>query len=200
YMVAPKLRKLSTGALLVMIVLSFVAFLFKAPRSTGLETLENWRVLVVTSWMWMIGFLYFRLRRTPLGFTILAFPATLSLALGRNWGLPLLFSVFVLIMSTEISVSGKAGTFFNFLGDVSYPLYLFHLPAMMALLAFGFTNSFVLLLAPLTLALLVLKTIDLPIRSRFSRMKQNRVSPEEVAPSDDELLALSVEVGAEAGD
>lgn len=171
YMVAPQLRKLSTPALLLLILVSYLGFLFIHPPNGGIETLVDWRVLLVTSWMWVTGFLYFRLRRTPLGFTILAFPATLALALNKNWGLPLFFSIFVLILSTEVTVQGKLARFFDFMGDVSYPLYLFHLPALIALLSLGITSSLDLLIAPLALAVLVLYMIDLPLRTRFSSTK-----------------------------
>jgi len=171
YMVAPKLRKLPTAVLSFLILGSFLAFIFMAPANAGIDTLANWRVFVVTSWLWVSGFLYFRLRRTPIGFTVLAFPATLALALSRNWGLPLLLSIFALILSTEVTLTGKLGRWFNLLGDVSYPLYLFHMPTMIALLAFGVTNSMVLLVGPLALAIAVLYGIDFPMRSRFSKKK-----------------------------
>jgi peptidoglycan/LPS O-acetylase OafA/YrhL len=141
----------------------------------------------------MTGFLYFRLRSTPLGFTVLALPATLSLALGKNWGLPLLFSIFVLIMSTEVSVTGRLGKFCDFLGDVSYPLYLFHLPTMMALLALGVNTSLALLLGPLALATVALYAIDMPIRSRFSSKKNKAVVHSAEDPKrDSEVIALSL--------
>jgi peptidoglycan/LPS O-acetylase OafA/YrhL len=171
YMVAPKLRKLPTAVLSLLILGSFLAFIFLAPASAGVDTLAGWRVLVVTSWLWVTGFLYFRLRRTPLGFTVLALPATLGLALSKNWGLPLLLTIFVLTMSTEVKVAERIGRFFDFLGDVSYPLYLFHLPTMMALLALGVSNGFALLAGPLVIAALALYGIDLPIRSRLSLQK-----------------------------
>jgi len=173
YMVAPQLRKLPTAALLLLILASFYSFMLIHPPNGGIETFGNWRILLVSSWMWVTGFLYFRLRRTPFGFTILAFPATLALALNNNWGLPLFFSIFVLILSTELVVPAKLARFFDFLGDVSYPLYLFHLPALIAMLALGITNSIGLLIGPLALAVLVLYMIDLPLRSRFSSGKEH---------------------------
>jgi peptidoglycan/LPS O-acetylase OafA/YrhL len=173
YMVAPQLRKLPTAALFLLILASFLGFMFIHPPNGGIETLVNWRVLLVSSWMWVTGFVYFRLRRTPLGFTILAFPATLALALNKNWGLPLFFSIFVLILSTEVVVQGKLARFFDFMGDVSYPLYLFHLPALIAMLALGMTSSMGLLIGPLALAVLVLYMIDLPLRSKFSSRKEH---------------------------
>lgn len=168
YMVAPKLRRLSTLPLVLMILASFAAFLWLEPASAGIDTLADWRVLAVTSWLWVSGFLYFRLRCTPAGFTVLAFPATLSLALSKNWGLPLLLTIFVLVMSTEVHMKGRSAKFYNVLGDVSYPLYLFHLPAMLLLLGLGVRNGAVLLAGPLLLAILAQFSIDRPLRGRFS--------------------------------
>lgn len=173
YMVAPQLRKLPTAVLFLLILVSFHAFMFIHPPNGGIETFGNWRVLLVSSWMWLTGFVYFRLRRTPLGFAILAFPATLALALNKNWGLPLIFSIFVLVLSTEVVVRGKLARLLNLMGDVSYPLYLFHLPALIVMLAFGITDNIVLLIAPLTLAVLLLYMIDFPIRSRTSSRKED---------------------------
>ncbi|MDR3763057.1 MAG: acyltransferase [Acidobacteriota bacterium] len=175
YMVAPRLKKLPTAALALLILASFAAFLWMQPKNAGIDTLANWRLLLVTSWMWVTGFLYFRLRRTPLGFAVLAFPATLSLALGKNWGLPLLLTIFVLTLSTEVRISGWTAKFGNVLGDVSYPLYLFHLPAIMLLLGLGVKNAFVLLAVPLLLAAAAQYGIDQPLRSRFAAPKKQRM-------------------------
>ncbi|HEY1999887.1 hypothetical protein, partial [Paraburkholderia sp.] len=59
--------------------------------------------------------------------------------------------------------------FLNFLGDWSYPIYLFHIPALILAIAIGVNRSIAQLGVAFLVPLLALYVIDYPSRSLFRR-------------------------------
>jgi peptidoglycan/LPS O-acetylase OafA/YrhL len=170
YMVAPGLKRFSNQALLLALVLSFIAFmLIRPPTGRGIDGLEHGRVLLVTSWLWVTGFLYYRLKGTAAGFVILLMPSVFALTRGHFTGAPLFISVFVLVLSAEIKLPRTLIRPFNFLGDYSYALYLFHIPAIIAALALGSQRSIVQLGSAFAVSLIALVLVDYPSRKLFRR-------------------------------
>jgi hypothetical protein len=87
YMLAPLLKKVPNAALLVLIGVSFAAFmLIEPPSHHGVDVFEHGMTFVVLSWIWVTGFLYYRLRGTPLGFLLLSAPTVFAATLGHPTG------------------------------------------------------------------------------------------------------------------
>ncbi|WGS46685.1 acyltransferase [Burkholderia sp. JSH-S8] len=172
YMIAPLLKRLSNTLLVLWIAASFVAFLTVVPLpGHGIDSLEHGRVFATCSWLWITGFLYYRLRGTALGFLVLALPSTFAATLGHFTGAPLFISIFVLVASAEIRVPKRMHRSLNFLGDYSYALYLFHIPAFIAALSLGSNRSAITLSAAFGLSLIALYAVDYPSRKFFRTRK-----------------------------
>ncbi len=168
YMVAPILRKQSN---IVLGVLAFASYAFFIAQHhfnpipfavDGWSDLMHGRVLAGLSWIWIIGFIYYRMRGTVYGFVILTAPAILAMTIGRSPGVPYFVAAFVLILSETVDLPKFAVRIGNFLGDVSYPLYLLHIPTMTALWYLGVGNRFVILLSSIAISVASIYLIEIP--------------------------------------
>lgn len=177
YMIAPLIRRLPNLVLCLWIAASFIAFLtILPPPGRGIDALQDGRVFAISSWLWITGFLYYRLRNTAVGFIVLALPSSFAASLGHFTGAPLFISIFVLIASAEIKIPAKLVKPLNFLGDYSYALYLFHIPAFIAALTLGSNRSAMTLGAAFLVSIIVLLAVDYPARRLF-RMRHVAPTP-----------------------
>jgi peptidoglycan/LPS O-acetylase OafA/YrhL len=113
------------------------------------------------------GFLYRRFDRKPAGMAILLIPSVLALFFGHFTGLPLFISIFTLLLSGEFELSSLLCRICNFLGDVSFPLYLFHIPVMVLLISLGVRTSLPIVATALFASCIALCAIDYPARALF---------------------------------
>lgn len=168
YMIAPLLSKIKTPILLIWVAISYIAFLLiKPPIGQGVEALYDGKGLLVLSWFWVIGFLYYRIRDTKMGYLLLVAPGCLAMPTGAFVGAPFLITVFVLILSSECRIGARVQKAFSFLGDVSYPLYLFHIPVLMTLVIYGSTHASLMVGISLVVAVFSLYAVDYPARKLF---------------------------------
>jgi peptidoglycan/LPS O-acetylase OafA/YrhL len=152
------------------VAISFLAFLnIPTPRGSGPEGFEHGLALLTLSWLWLTGFVYRRFERTPLGAAILIFPSGFALFFGYFTGAPLFISIFTLLLVGEFKLGQRHRRFCNLLGDLSYPLYLFHIPTIVLLLTVGVTATAPMVVASFVVSLAVLYGIDYPSRSYFNR-------------------------------
>jgi len=175
YMIAPALKKVPNLALGIWIVLSLFAYThISTPPNHGIEGLSHGLPFLMLSWLWITGFLYYRIRETPIGFAVLALPSVFVLTLGGFTGAPLFISIFVLVISGEVTIGKRAIKICNFLGDLSFPLYLFHIPAMVIALKLGSNRSVITLASMILLSTAALYLVDYPSRKLFSRKPSTR--------------------------
>ncbi len=174
YMAAPALRRLSTLALTAFLGASFAAFMLIAtPSGGGAERLTSGLAMLTLSWLWVTGFLYRRFDGQPIGFAVLIIPSVYALYFGHFTGAPLFISIFVLLLSSEFNLSKRHQRICSFLGDVSFPLYLFHIPTMVLMLSFGVTGSAAIVIGSLLTSVLALYGIDYESRRRFGSRPTN---------------------------
>jgi len=77
----------------------------------------------------------------------------------------------------------------DYLGDVSYPLYLVHLPLMIAFAALaGITNPWVLTAASLAAAVVVMTTIEIPFRAQLAKLGSLRILSERTSLNAEQQL------------
>jgi peptidoglycan/LPS O-acetylase OafA/YrhL len=170
YMFAPLLKKVGNWLLGIWIALSLTAFLkINPPPGSGVDVLRHGLPFLNLSWLWITGFLYYRLRGTVAGFLVLAAPSVFSMTVGHFTGAPLFISIFVLLLSSEFRVSPRMIKVGNFLGDLSFPLYLFHFPALILALRLGSNRSIITLATMLLVSLAALYLVDYPCRKLFAR-------------------------------
>ncbi|HTQ71837.1 MAG TPA: hypothetical protein VMH92_10135 [Acidocella sp.] len=127
------------------------------------------------SWLWLTGFLYRRLGFRPAGVAILIFPSLYALFFNHFTGLPLFISLFVLLLSPEFKLSARMQKLFNWAGDVSYPLYLFHMQVIAVLASLGCRNSAALVAAALGVSVAALYGVDYPCRKLFGTAARYRL-------------------------
>ena len=175
YMIAPFLRRLSTGWLVAAIVGSFLVFMFVSPPpGRGPEGFGHGIGIVALSWMWVSGFLYHRYRRRPFGFLILGAPSILVLYFGHFIGMPMFISLFTLIMCDQLIFSKRVRRTLNYMGDLSFPMYLLQAPVMIALITFGIKGTTQIVVGILLLSAASLHFIDYPSRNAFNRFHRGR--------------------------
>ncbi|MFL9947265.1 acyltransferase [Paraburkholderia agricolaris] len=193
YMIAPWLKKVSDKLLMIWVMLSLTAFLtINPPIGHGIDVLSHGLPFLNLSWLWITGFLYYRLKGTAAGFAILAFPSVFALTLGHFTGAPLFISIFVVVMSAEVRISPKLIKVCNFLGDLSFPLYLFHFPAMVLALRLGSNRSAITLAAMLAASVAALYLVDYPSRKLFGR------NAARAAATQSDRLARPVKIGQDS--
>jgi peptidoglycan/LPS O-acetylase OafA/YrhL len=147
YLLAPRFARWSESLIVGLIVLSLLTFHFQ--YLVG-ERLFGFAALVF-AWPWLIGFLLVRTTRRslPLALGVLgAIPVFLSRELTQPpLSVVTYLTVLVLIVAVPYaSLPDLARRLTNWLGDISYPLYLFHLPlGLLAFMCMGLHQSFVLI-------------------------------------------------------
>jgi peptidoglycan/LPS O-acetylase OafA/YrhL len=168
YMAAPALRRFSTLALLALLGGSFAAFmLIPTPPGGGPEKFTHGLALLTLSWLWVTGFIYRRLDRQPIGIAVLLIPSVYAHFFGYPTGAPLFIAIFVLFLSGEFRLSKQCRRICLFLGDISFPLYLFHVPTMVLLFSFGVNGSALMVVGSLLVSIVALYGVDYPSRRRF---------------------------------
>jgi peptidoglycan/LPS O-acetylase OafA/YrhL len=175
YLFAPLLRRLSTFMLCVLIVASARWYLIVAK---GGATLFPGQIHGVShtalAWSWLIGFVFFFHRDNPwarLGMLML--PVFLvglaNYIIGGLISFTMVFSSVAIVFANQIPLrSERLRQVLSYLGNLSYPLYVLHIPVFTLLdLGFGTRPRFS---APLytiicyTICALVYRYIDAPNR------------------------------------
>ena len=171
YMIAPLLRKCHWIVLFGWMFVSFMAFmLIPSPAGSGPEGFNHGLGFLTLSWLWVSGFVYYQWRGTSIGFCLLTFPSILALFFNHFTGLPLFITIFVVILCGEIRLPAAFRRPFGWLGDVSYPLYLFHPPVIFWCLYFGVFNTLLIVPGALFAAVAALYLIDRPFSRILSKM------------------------------
>jgi peptidoglycan/LPS O-acetylase OafA/YrhL len=111
--------------------------------------------------------------------------------------MPLLCTLIVLILSSEVTLSQRVARIADWLGDLSFPLYLFHIPAFVLMLTLGVKNTWLVLSGPVLIATVALYLIDYPSRRAipliFKRRGQKAIDPRDVPLADDLAVPPKVE-------
>jgi peptidoglycan/LPS O-acetylase OafA/YrhL len=164
YLIAPLLFRLRRSWLVALVIFSGVCAVL--PRH------DNWGVVyyVLTYlnalrylWCWVLGLLLWR-DRGP--FVIGVAVACTPLILGWVTRAPLCIATYglslgLILAAPYLEVPKRAAALLDYLGDLSYPLYLFHLPAfILAYGVFGERRPLVLLAFGLLVTALVYEVVD----------------------------------------
>ena len=128
--------------------------------------------LLLLSWAWLLGFFYFSYAKEPLAKVAIVLLGCFLLGFhGNNYGslasFTYVLSALLLIYATEIALPQQLCKFLDYLGELSYHLYLFHTPAiLLGYAVMGFKNSFSLMFLSLLFSASFYHLIDLPIRHK----------------------------------
>lgn len=123
-------------------------------------------------WAWLSGFLFYRQRRWSGPLVVLVGYYAVSIFVDRSPAAYLLAAVMVVVADGLPRIPQFLGRFLNYLGDLSYPLYLVHVPTMAWLgRVTRWTDPYVFIGASFVAAAFVHHGIDGPLRRAFGRRR-----------------------------
>lgn len=180
YLLAPILVKTSHKILLVLMLLSCLAFaIYPYLNLPDFFYLKYGLSLAFLFWAWILGFLYYLNRSKFLAKVGVISLATITIALfhletGGKFGIVTFISVCtLLVLAPHLKLGKKALEFLGYLGDLSYPFYLVHVPcSIICYLIFNVRNSTLMTAAALLVTMFLYHAIDVPIRLRQYRIKK----------------------------
>lgn len=177
YLLSPIFRRTPTKVLLILIGFSSTLYAFSAPLGiTRFAGEIGGRGVVCCAWAWLLGFVYYRHMDKKWALHALVFLPVLLMGasnqlLGELQCAVVLATAQLLIYSPEIKPLSKiTADTLSWLGNVSYPLYLCHMPLLFLLHLWKFAKDkpFVYLVVAGALSMLVYHFIDAPNRCRLN--------------------------------
>jgi peptidoglycan/LPS O-acetylase OafA/YrhL len=176
-MVGRRFERLQTLPLVCLMVASYAAFLaLEQLRPDGMYVWTSGLACLGAAWIWLSGFMWYRLKGTLKGVLVVLFPSLFAAAAGYFIGIPLLLTLAILIVSGRVKLGASQTRAMVVLGDVAYPLYLSHTAVVAYLCSRGMTNSAVLAVASLSVATLMVYFVDYPARRSFVTFFRSRIA------------------------
>ena len=166
-----------TRLLVCLMTASYAAFLtLQHLKPAGMHTWTSGLAFLGAAWIWLSGFIWYRLKDTLYGVLIVMVPSLLASAAGYFIGLPLLLTLTLLMFSGRAKLGASQTRAMVFSGDVAYPIYLSHTPVVAYLCFRGITNSVILVVASISVAILMVCFIDYPARRSFATFSPSRIA------------------------
>jgi peptidoglycan/LPS O-acetylase OafA/YrhL len=134
YALAPVFRRLQTGMLIALAVLSAVAFVHFPYEGLGYYAfLPHGASMLFLGWLWLAGFVYYRHRDSQLAglvliCSVICLTSLNSLFTGSLQHITVVLSLGVLVGGRAIVVVPWLKNLLGYLGNLSFPLYLVHVP------------------------------------------------------------------------
>jgi peptidoglycan/LPS O-acetylase OafA/YrhL len=178
YALAPIFVRLPTALLIVIAMISAGAFvIFPRLHLLYFDQLQYGLPLCFLLWAWLAGFIFYRYRTHKAAGALLVF-ACMAIFDGNGLytykATPFTvgLSAFLVAAATELRLPSVLRRPFQYLGDLSYPLYLFHMPAMLVGWCIGIRNLWLLALFAFAVsgcALAIESLAKQSLRSRLPR-------------------------------
>jgi peptidoglycan/LPS O-acetylase OafA/YrhL len=176
YLFAPFIsQKVNDRNLLIFIVFSAICFVlsgyFNLPHFAKLLGGLN---IILLGWSWCLGFYYYRNKHLFSAKILLIMIGVLSLAL---YGSPLriipyLAVAYALILAPKMKLPRILEKIFDFAGNISYPLYLVHVPSLIiANSILGWKSWFSLLSFSIVISIIFYYSLDFYTKNRQKIVK-----------------------------
>jgi len=173
YVIAPLLWRMPRRWLLLVVAVSAACQLLPPREDLGIAYLVFSKLNALKYlWCWVLGLLLYR--DAGLGIDALALAcAPLLLAQTTRSRLCLVtyvVAVVAIVAARRVRLGGRAARVLDYLGDVSYPLYLFHVPALVfAYLFLGVRSPALLVVFALVVSLAAYHLVDRYLKNRVLR-------------------------------
>lgn len=192
YLLAPLFAKMTTRFLVAILSLSAVAFIIYP--FLGLPYFTSLRYglpSLFLTWAWLLGFVFYRHQTHPVAIaSLIVLPLTLlginSPGTTSSGIITVSLVAFVIAIAPYLKLSPLVAHIFDFLGDVSYPLYLLHIPTFIALWCAGLRNPWPIVGAALVVSALA-AVLDNAAKPRLARLLERLV------PAPNVILSLAPE-------
>ena len=172
YLYAPLFIKLNHKILAALMLLSCAAYIvYPHLKLQDLFFLKFGLPFVFLFWAWMLGFLYY-LHRSEFSAKVgMISIGTIAVTLA-HLNIRHILAVFtftsvcaVVVLAPHLKLNKKVLDTLNYLGDLSYPFYLIHVPCLMiCYLIFHVKSSLLMAVVALLVAALLYHTVDVPLR------------------------------------
>jgi peptidoglycan/LPS O-acetylase OafA/YrhL len=178
YLLAPFFLRLGSKKLLILIAISSSCYMLfphlPLLLGNGRTTSVYGIPLLLLMWAWLLGFVFYlhshqkAMQVLLIGLGCLTIVTSYSYyGVGKLAIVTYVFCALILINSARLSFPNIVLKTFRYLGELSYPLYLFHFPAIFFGYAIlGLDNSLSLTGLSLLFSAAMYHLVDLPIRSR----------------------------------
>jgi peptidoglycan/LPS O-acetylase OafA/YrhL len=110
--------------------------------------------------------LFYGVTNRNVAIILLIFPGLLARHLDIYIGAPFFLTMVALVICRDISVPVRIRPLLNWLGDISYPLYLTHVSAMVLCNSVGWQGLVSQVSVAMGVAIVALHLVDYPIRLR----------------------------------
>jgi peptidoglycan/LPS O-acetylase OafA/YrhL len=173
YALAPLFARMDRKWLLAIISISLACYALPKHTDWGMGYLVLSKFTAANYiWCWLIGFLLWRDSSSPLtiAFALIGIP---QMIFSNNTPGPLavvtlVLTLTLLIFAGNIAMPARLKSIADYLGDLSYPLYLFHIPALiMGYSIMGLRSSQALVLLTMVTTIIALHLIDRFIKRKF---------------------------------
>jgi peptidoglycan/LPS O-acetylase OafA/YrhL len=150
YLAAPLLARCKTSILIVVAIPFFVAFVVYPKFNLAYYSdLRFGLPVLFLAWPWVAGFIFYRYRSSKLASVILILVCVAMVHLNQSFGakyseLTVGVVTAIVAVAGEIPVPKQFRQTMKYLGDLSYPLYLYHLPAIGLGWVLGVRNGWLL--------------------------------------------------------
>jgi peptidoglycan/LPS O-acetylase OafA/YrhL len=181
YLLAPIFIKLNNKELLLLIgisSLSYASFPYYFSKMSGASAagfhyafLSYGFGFILLLWAWLLGFYYFRNDQKDDAKVLLialgCFLLDQNKVVSARWDIATyIMSGIILIYSPQIKPPSIIQNLLEYLGNISYPLYLFQMPVLILSFSVGVRNSFALALLVMLASVFFYHAVDVPIRLR----------------------------------
>jgi peptidoglycan/LPS O-acetylase OafA/YrhL len=176
YLLAPFFIRLGSKKLFVLIAISSICYML-FPRlqllvGNGRTTSTYGIPFLLLLWAWLLGFVFYLYSQAKavqgllIGLGCLTIITSYSYyGVGKLAIVTYIFCAFILINSSRLSLPRIVLKSFRYLGELSYPLYLFHFPAIFfGYAVLGLNNSIYLAGLSLIVSVTMYHLVDMPIR------------------------------------
>ena len=181
YLLAPYLYRLKSRNIVALIVISGLVYLIPKPNNWGtlFFVLSKFTALRYF-WAWLIGFLYFRHARASVMALLLVTGAVLvAVNRGENYESLAVFtfvmSCLILLFAASLRIPKFLRQPLSYLGDLSYPLYLYQIPCFIAsYVLLGLRTPLVMIVVLGLVTVLSFEIVDVYLKKRYIKRLVNR--------------------------
>ena len=168
YLMVPLLMYLKSRYIFILILISMYAFTFL--NYTLLYGYSN----LIWAWPFLIGFLIAAKRKPLFAVPLLVLSVCIvhyqQKVFAESWSVLLaVFSILVCFIAMYVKLNFSKYTILvlNFLGTISYPIYIFHLPLYLILYYFGVRESYVFISLVVVLSMALNYVFDVWLKKIF---------------------------------
>jgi peptidoglycan/LPS O-acetylase OafA/YrhL len=173
YLLAPLLWRMRRSWLLAIVAVSAVCHLLPPREDAGIVYLVLSKLNALKYlWCWVLGLLLYRDAGIGVGaLAIACAPLLLAPATRTRWCLvTYAVAVVAIVAARHLRVGGRAARVLDYLGDLSYPLYLFHVPALIgAYLFLGVRAPVALVAFAVAVSVFAYHSVDRYLKDRVLR-------------------------------